>query len=213
MDKKNDGRGADASRRYALLCAAARLMRKKGYAATTIREIAKAVGMGSGSPFCHFRSKEEILAAIAMRGMEQAIERAEGLRMRRMQARRRLHALLHLHADLLHGQEGDFPAVMLREWRALAPANRDRLIGMMERYEAIWRESLQKLHATEPLATNVTLATRLLLGSLNWSLHWYPHDGKLDPGQLADGVAALFLVAPVSPLRAGSPPSPGAASR
>lgn len=195
MDEKNNGRSTEASRRADLLCAAARLMRKKGYAATTIREIAKAVGMGSGSPFCHFRSKEEILAAIALRGMQRALEGAETLRARRMQARRRLHALLRLHVELLHGREGDFSAVMLREWRALAPENRRRLSDMMDRYEAIWRECLQKLEAAEHLSANAALAARLMLGSLNWSLHWYRRDGQLAPAQLADGAAALFLVA------------------
>jgi AcrR family transcriptional regulator len=198
VNKNNNGRGAEMSRRADLLCAAARLMRKKGYAATTIREIARAVGMGSGSPFCHFRSKEEILAAIALQGMERALERAETLRMRRMHARRRLHALLRLHAELLHGQEGDFSAVMLREWRALAPDNRRRLVELMERYEAIWGECLRKVIADGHPAADATLAARLLLGSLNWSLHWFRHDGELDPGQLADATAALFLVVPVA---------------
>jgi AcrR family transcriptional regulator len=208
VDKKNNGGGADASRRADLLCAAARLMRKQGYAATTIREIARAVGMGSGSPFCHFRSKQEILAAIALRGMERALEEAESLRQRRMRARRRLHALLHLHVELLHGQEGDFSAVMLREWRVLAPENRRRLAGMMERYEAIWRECLQKLDKTEPLSVPPALAARLLLGSLNWSLHWFRRDGALAPAQLADGAATLFLGAPPAGFRGGGPPSP-----
>ncbi len=197
MKKKSNGRGADVSRREDMLCAAASLMRRKGYAATTIRDIAGAVGMGSGSPFCHFRSKEEILAAIALQGMERALARAELLRGRRMQARRRLHALLRLHAELLHGRDGDFAAVMLREWRALAPANRCRLAEMMERYEAIWRECLEKLGAAERhLSADAALAARLLLGSLNWSLHWFHKDRTLDPSRLADSAAALFHLAP-----------------
>lgn len=198
VNENNDGRGADISRRADLLCAAARLMRKKGYAATTIREIARAVGMSSGSPFCHFRSKEEILAAIALQGMERALAHAETLRARRMQARRRVHALLHMHAELLHGREGDFPAVMLREWRALAPENRRRLLDLMDRYEAIWRECLQKLTAHGHPPADATLAARLLLGSLNWSLHWFRHDGQLSASELADATAALFLIVPAT---------------
>ena len=40
-----------------LLKAAARLFRRKGFDATTTRDIAAAVGMHAGSPFYHFKSK------------------------------------------------------------------------------------------------------------------------------------------------------------
>ena len=78
MKNKNEVRSSpreDQSRRADLLCAAAHLMRLKGYAATTIRDMANAVGMGSGSPFCHFRNKQEILNEVTLRGNRAAFER------------------------------------------------------------------------------------------------------------------------------------------
>jgi len=49
------------SARGKLLQAAAHLFRSKGYERTTVRDLASAVGIQSGSIFHHFKSKDEIL--------------------------------------------------------------------------------------------------------------------------------------------------------
>ena len=51
----------EVNRRQALIRASARLFREKGYDATTVRDIAAAVGMRSGSPFYHFKNKQEAI--------------------------------------------------------------------------------------------------------------------------------------------------------
>ena len=53
--------GIDNSPRGRLLSAAAHLFRDKGFDRTTVRDIAAAVGIQSGSIFHHFKSKEDIL--------------------------------------------------------------------------------------------------------------------------------------------------------
>ena len=52
------------NRRADLIRVAARLFREKGFDGTTIRDIAHAVGMRSGSPFYHFANKHELLMAV-----------------------------------------------------------------------------------------------------------------------------------------------------
>src|SRR5690606_35866151 len=58
--------GMDETPRGKLLSAAARLFREQGYDRTTVRDIAAAVGIQSGSIFHHFASKEDILFAVTM---------------------------------------------------------------------------------------------------------------------------------------------------
>ena len=60
----DDGQLTDPdSARGNLLQAAAHLFRNKGYERTTVRDLASAVGIQSGSIFHHFKSKVEILRA------------------------------------------------------------------------------------------------------------------------------------------------------
>jgi hypothetical protein len=56
--RKTEDERDDGNRRHQLLTAAARLFREKGFDATSTRDIAAAVGMHSGSPFYHFKSKD-----------------------------------------------------------------------------------------------------------------------------------------------------------
>src|SRR5688572_32250789 len=65
----------DGNRRGELLRSAARLFRRKGFDATSTRDIAAAVGMQSGSPFYHFKSKGALLYAVMEEGMRCAIGR------------------------------------------------------------------------------------------------------------------------------------------
>lgn len=187
----------NASRRDDLLHAAARLMRAKGYAATTIRDIAGAVGMGSGSPFCHFRNKQEILNVIAIQSMAGLLADAELLLTREMAPRERLQALMKLHAAFVHGSDSDFTAVMLHEWHILPLETKQHLEQLMLRYEAIWQHCIEALDHAEHLSNDTALSVRLILGSLNWSLNWFRSDRtQAAASDLADAAASVFQVAP-----------------
>src|SRR5512141_1909323 len=67
----------DGNRRAELLRSAARLFHRKGFHATSTRDIAAAVGMQSGSPFYHFKSKGALLFAVMEEGMRSAIARQQ----------------------------------------------------------------------------------------------------------------------------------------
>lgn len=61
-------------RRKELLDAALELFYEQGYDATSINDIIKKVGVTKGSFYYHFKSKEEVLDAIALRHAEQMVE-------------------------------------------------------------------------------------------------------------------------------------------
>jgi len=83
----------EASGRDRLLRAAVDLFDRKGFAATTVREIVTAAGLSKPSLYYHFGSKEGIFQAIMRRAAERlsgSLERALG---EAGSARARLHAL------------------------------------------------------------------------------------------------------------------------
>ncbi|MFT4195467.1 TetR/AcrR family transcriptional regulator, partial [Ottowia sp.] len=69
---KTEAERDEGNRRQALLQAAARLFRGKGFDGTSTRDIAAAAGMQSGSPFYFFASKQALLAAVMQEGMARA---------------------------------------------------------------------------------------------------------------------------------------------
>jgi AcrR family transcriptional regulator len=114
------------SARGKLLQVAAHLFRNKGYERTTVRDLAGAVGIQSGSIFHHFKSKEEILRAV----MEETIRYNTAL-MRAAIAdasnvRERVLALIRCELQSIMGGSGEAMAVLVYEWRSCPRTVRPR---------------------------------------------------------------------------------------
>ena len=57
--------------RDALVCAAEKLLEDRGAAGLSLREVAKLAGVSHAAPYRHFRSKSQLLEAVAKAGFEQ----------------------------------------------------------------------------------------------------------------------------------------------
>ena len=187
----------DGPRRHELLAAAARLFRDQGFDATSTRDIAAAVGMHSGSPFYHFKSKDALLFAVMAAGMHAALARqTQALQAATAGAdtpAQQLRRLIRAHFDTLLGPGNDFVPVMLYELRALNAEQRSALDQLQASYEAAWTPVLQALHDAGQLRAPVKLARLLMLGALNWSVKWFSPDKGASLDELTDAALALFL--------------------
>ena len=189
----------DGNRRQELLNAAARLFRDKGFSATSTRDIAGAVGMHSGSPFYHFKSKDALLLAVMQAGMHAAIARqalalqADGIGV--MSPLVRIRRLIRAHFETLLGPGNDFVPVMLYEYRSLNPRQRTVLAQLQLDYEAAWMPVLQALNANGHLNAPIKLSRLLILGALNWSVQWFDPDKAASLDDLTDAAMALFFKA------------------
>ncbi len=196
-DERDDG-----NRRQELMRAAAKLFRAHGFAATSTRDIAAAVGMHSGSPFYHFKSKSALLAEVMEQGMHSALQRqastlhalpASGPTRAAPAPEAALRALIRTHFDILLGPDSDFIPVMLYEWRSLTQKQRAAIARLQHDYEAAWLPLLQALQDAGRLHADVHLARLLLLGALNWSVQWYDAGQAASLDDLADAALALFI--------------------
>lgn len=185
----------DASRRSDLLRAAARLFVEKGFDATTTRDIAEAVGMRAGSPFYHFRSKQELLKAAMIGGLETGAERLRAACADIADPEARLRAMVRAHLGNL--LENECPAPMLLgETRALEAADRAEIAAAFDRYQHPWQTTLDALAASGKLASSAPPVRLLLFGMLNWTPQWYRSDGPLTLDQLAAACVELLLGQP-----------------
>jgi TetR/AcrR family transcriptional regulator, cholesterol catabolism regulator len=198
----------DGNRKSELIAAAAKLFRQKGFDATSTRDIAAAVGMRSGSPFYHFKSKGDLLYAVMAEGMRAAIEKQQFILQKanislsnkeqsRHQIRRLQPHLLQIlilnHFEVLLNPESDFIPVMLYEWRSLTPLQQSTMATLQREYEAVWLPVLEALFATKQLRCPVKLARLLIFGALNWSVQWFDASKGASLNELTDGAMALFI--------------------
>ena len=197
----------DGNRKSDLIAAAAKLFRQKGFDATSTRDIAAAVGMRSGSPFYHFKSKGDLLYAVMAEGMRSAIEKQQltlknasllsislaNKEQSRQKIRRLLHVLILNHFEVLLNLESDFIPVMLYEWRSLTPLQQSTMATLQREYEAVWLPVLEALFASGQLTCPVKLARLLIFGALNWSVQWFDAQKGANLDELTDGAMALFI--------------------
>ena len=192
VDERDDG-----NRRVALLAAAASLFRRKGFSATTTRDIAAAAGMQSGSPFYHFKSKDALLFAVMEEGMRTALSRqrvvVQALGHASLSPQEQMRQLVQVHFDVLLGPGNDFVPVMLYESRSLQVRQRKLVAQLISEYESLWMPVLIALHASGQLRAPVGLARLLILGALNWSVQWFDAKKSASVQDLTDAAMALFL--------------------
>jgi AcrR family transcriptional regulator len=188
LDERDEG-----NRRPQLLKAAARLFRRKGFDATSTRDIAAAVGMHAGSPFYHFKSKSALLHAVMEEGMRTALARQAAALNIGGDAAEVLRRLIRSHFDTLHGTGRDFIPVMLYEWRALNVRQRNAIAKLQRDYEAVWMPVLCELAASGRLRADPNLARLLIFGALNWSVQWYDTKKRASLDEVTEAAMALFI--------------------
>lgn len=179
----------------ALLDVAARLFREKGFAATTVREIARAAGMLPGSLHYRYSSKEAILLSL----MERAIAKLtsairEAVSVTRDPAER-LRLALRAHLKLLLSGD-DAVYVLLYDWRAITSESaREAMERLRDRYESFWDGLLYEAAGAGQLRDRVDLRLLRLLGfgAINWVAQWYESAaGNRSPEQIADAFWGLL---------------------
>jgi len=167
-------------RRGALVLAAAEMFREQGYERTTVRELAAAVGLQSGSLFHYFRNKEEILLAVMANGIQSVIDEGRALLDGNGDSAQRLAGLFRLHMNsLIHGVGGNAMHAIIFDWRSLSPPARLRARELADVYEALWHRAISDAVAAGLLRGDAVVLRKYVLGGMNHMVRWYKPDGRL----------------------------------
>jgi TetR/AcrR family transcriptional regulator, cholesterol catabolism regulator len=177
------------SRLPKVLDEAARLFRTRGFEGTSVREIAKAVGMLPGSLYCHFETKEALLVAVYVKGVQQITDAVQAAVDRESEPWDRLEAACVAHLEaILH--DDDYAQVVVRVRPADVPVAHESLIELRNRYEDLFAGLIGEL----PLArgTDRRVLRLMLIGGMNWSQTWYRPGGRFNPRTIARKFIALL---------------------
>lgn len=178
------------NRRDKLLQAAAHLFASQGYEATSMRDIASAVGMLPGSVYYHFPSKEDLFVAVHDEGMRQITDAVEAAIAGIDDPWDRLEAAAAGHMEALLADSG-FASVVTPEYSTKLAQAAASLIAQRDAYERKFAGLVDAL----PLAPDVDrrLLRLGLLGMLNWARTWYrPGPGHKTPAQIGREMVALL---------------------
>ncbi|HWK29585.1 MAG TPA: TetR/AcrR family transcriptional regulator [Solirubrobacter sp.] len=177
-----------------MLKAAADIFRRKGYDATSLQDIADAVGIQKGSLYHYIDTKEDLLFAIIKDTHDRTLKGNSRWRTIEGDALARLRVFIEDHArvSMKHGRS---TSIYFRDARALSRARRDEIMTARDEYESALRSLIEQAQAegTVNPKLNPRLATFAIFGMINWLYQWYRPSGALSPDTIARSLADQAL--------------------
>jgi TetR/AcrR family transcriptional regulator, cholesterol catabolism regulator len=177
-----------------ILRSAAALFSKKGYAATSVREIAALLRIQKASLYYHIAGKEDLLYAICSASLRQIRRDVEAAIQPAEDPLERTRALVRAHMESML-RDQDQHTVTLSEMRALSEKRLAQVISLRDAYEDLVRSVLEQAQSAGVLRRDVPVKylSLHLLGLMNRVEVWYRPNGALTPGQIGDLLAVIFL--------------------
>lgn len=179
-------------KKIAILGAAAKLFRDRGYEATSLNELAKMLNVSKPTIYYYFASKDEILSSIKEHTHNEIVRMLLEVRASNLRGIDKIAEAMRRYVHIIASDYGR--VVVLIHDRALKKksraAIRDRTEEIDSHLFAIYDETVTQ-GDIRPVERHVMHYT--LFGALNWNPNWYNPEGKVPPEKLAELQVALLI--------------------
>jgi TetR/AcrR family transcriptional regulator, cholesterol catabolism regulator len=180
-------------RQQDVVVAAARLFAQRGYDQTSVPDLARELGLATGSLYHYFGSKEQLLIEICDQLMDPLLERARDLTTQDAPPEQRLRDLVRLwvahvvdHRDhMLVFQQQRHAIQHGAQWRSVRASRKA--------FEDLVADVLAELHSPADPPQKRRLLIAALLGMVNHTAQWYRPSGSLTAQEIADGYVDLLV--------------------
>ena len=177
---------------------AAQLICEKGYDATSMSDIAEAVGLTKAGIYHHIEGKKDLLFRIMNFGMDALDENVIIPARAIADAESRLRAIVANHVRLITERitpQGCHPVtIIVEEVAGLTPEHRRKIDQRKRAYVDLVRDTLNQLKKEGKLRdVDATVATFSVLGAIVWLSRWYHPDGRLGPEQIVEEISKITL--------------------
>lgn len=182
-----------ANRKEQIVQVAAELFSKKGFAGTSMRDIAEHMEMEAASLYNHISSKEDILHTICFSMADRFINAIEEVNDIYFNGEEKLRMAIKNHVAILTENLAE-AHVFLREWRHLNEENLSAFIQLRDQYED-GIEGILQTGIDENVFQEVDkkFAALNILSSVNWIVEWYRPDGKMNAEEIAGKISEFML--------------------
>lgn len=187
--------GAASERRDHLVKLAAELFARKGFQATTVREIADEAGILSGSLYHHFDSKETIVDEVLSTFLDDLIARYRAAVDTNADARTVLSEMVRIGFGTLEPHRAAI-TVMQNDWNYLRQFERfNYLVKAEDEVEQIWVTQIKAGQAAGLFRSDVDpkLTYRMIRDTIWVAVRWFRPGGRLNTTALAEHyITVLF---------------------
>ncbi|HCY62128.1 MAG TPA: TetR/AcrR family transcriptional regulator [Oxalobacteraceae bacterium] len=175
-----------------ILSRAAQLFAEKGYAGTSMNEVAEACGMSKPLLYHYFRDKYSLLVNIAEGHVTRLEAVVDEVWRQTTDKQTRLERLIRRFVEEYAGAQHAH-RVLTGDVRYLNDEDRERILEGERRVVAGFARAIRELRPEVDQAQLATPLTMLLFGMINWMFTWLKPDGELTYEAMAPIVADLFF--------------------
>ncbi|MXX74057.1 MAG: TetR/AcrR family transcriptional regulator [Holophagales bacterium] len=188
----------EQDRRAEIYRSAARIFHRKGYHATSINDIAAAVGLTKAGLYYYIKGKQDLLFAIMGFAMDQLDEQVIEPARRVQDPQARLETIVARHARLIT-QDSSALTILVNELEGLLPDDRADIIGRQRDYVDFIADTLAALRDEGKVVDlDPTVGAFSLVGMILWISRWYRTDGRLDGDEVVAAVTRMAISAVLS---------------
>ena len=164
----------------------------QSFADMKMRDIAAAADLSPANLYNYFKGKNELLFFCQDNSLDRMLAALKTARSAKAGAAEKLRLVIDSHLRcVLDEVEGSAAHLLTTQ----LPINLQRpLVAKRDRYEEGVRQLiLAGIQSGEFIECDAALATRAILGALNWSVRWFSHDGPLTASQIAEEFSHFLI--------------------
>jgi len=186
---------APSERRDEILQIAAELFAERGFAATTVREIADAAGILSGSLYHHFDSKESMADELVHDLLDRVLAAYRRIVAESGDPEVALRGLVREAFNTIANERATV-AVMVNEWNLFTQYPRFAYLQEIEQdTERLWVDVLERGAQSHVFRTDLDarMLYRLMRDAIWVSVRWYRPTGRDSAEDIADAYVGVLL--------------------
>lgn len=176
-----------------ILKEAAKLFTQNGFGGTSMRDLAKEVGMEAASMYYHIGSKDEILERICFEIAHRYLSHLEEIEQTDDSYLDKLKALIRLHIKMIVAN-GPEVSVMNHDWKYLRKEKLTEFKELRKFYETRLQQLLENgIAAGEFAPVNPSIGLFTILSSIRWIEFWWKPERGISTRELEDSIITILL--------------------
>ena len=161
-----------------MLRAAARCFNEKGYSGSSLKDVAKILGLTDAALYYYVRNKEELVYLCYVRAAELGREAMQRARADGGNGLDTIRAYLRYHIEIMVGERG--PIAIMSEVPSLEPGHRDEVLEFSRQHSTRFEDMLRAGIGDGSIAPcDVRMTGNAIMGSINWIPKWFHGDAAL----------------------------------
>lgn len=170
----------------------ARLFAYRGYHSTSMREIARELGMNQSSLYHYFTSKEDILFKLMNDAIDDVLVTLEEICVSDLLPEDKLKRVLDSYIQSYAGDQERL-ILLVNEMNSLNEKYRLILVEKQRKYVQLIRSILNELVDEDKMKkVDPTVATFAFFGMVHYTIKWYHKDGPVTLEELAKLFVEIF---------------------